>query len=498
MGLTSLEARIEKLTALLDVGKAMASERNLDRLLQLILGEVTRVMEADRSSLFLVDRTRNELHSKIAQGLAVREIRVQIGTGIAGFVAQTGEIVNIRDAYADPHFNRATDLQTGYRTHTILCVPMRNKLNEVIGVLQVLNKRDGIFSAEDEELLLALSSQAAVAIENAILYEDIQNLFEGFIKASVYAIESRDPTTSGHSDRVAILTVGLAERVDRTDLGPFASIRFSAEDMRELRYASLLHDFGKVGVREPVLVKARKLYEPDLDLVIARFKFIKKTLENDTLHKKLGLALSLGSAAEREMAALDQELQRKLAELDAYLQIILEADRPTVLPSGGFERILEVAANTFEDLDGTRRPYLTTQEAENLTIGKGSLNPQERLEIESHVTHTFRFLRQIPWTKDLRRIPTIAYAHHEKLNGSGYPNALRGEAVPFQAKIMTVCDIYDALSAADRPYKKAVAPEAALEILQMEVRDGLLDPELVRIFIEGQVWRLTHRMRTAA
>jgi hypothetical protein len=286
--------------------------------------------------------------------------------------------------------------------------------------------------------------------------------------------------------------------VDRTEAGPFASIRFSGEDMRELRYASLLHDFGKVGVREPVLVKARKLYEADLALVLARFKFIKQSLENDTLRKKLGLALSLGSAAEQEMAALDQELQRKLAEVDAYLQLIQEANRPTVLPSGGFERILEIAAGTFEDLDGTRRPYLTTQEAENLTIGKGSLNAQERLEIESHVTHTFRFLRQIPWTKDLRRIPTIAYAHHEKLNGGGYPNALRDEAIPFQAKIMTVCDIYDALSAADRPYKKAVAPEAALDILQMEVRDGLLDPELVRIFIEGQVWRLTHTMRTAA
>jgi HD-GYP domain-containing protein (c-di-GMP phosphodiesterase class II) len=498
MGGGSLQTRVEKLTALLDVGKAMASERNLDRLLQLILDEVTKVMEADRSSLFLVDRTRNELRSKIAQGLDVREIRVKIGKGIAGYVAQTGEIVNIRDAYADPHFNQEMDRSTGYRTHTILCVPMRNKLNEVIGVLQVLNKRDGVFSPEDEELLLALSSQAAVAIENAILYEDIQRLFEGFIKASVYAIESRDPTTSGHSDRVAVLTVGLAQRVDRIDTGPFASVTFSAEDMRELRYASLLHDFGKVGVREPVLVKARKLYEHDLDLVVARFKFIRKGLENDTLHKKLGLALSLGSAAEREMAALDEDLQRKLEELDEYLRVILEANKPTVLPSGGFERILEIAANTFEDGDGMHRPYLTTQEAENLTIGKGSLNPEERLEIESHVTHTFRFLRQIPWTRDLRRIPTIAYAHHEKLNGSGYPNALSDEAIPFQAKLMTVCDIYDALSAADRPYKKAVAPEAALDILHMEVRDGNLDPDLVQVFIEGDVWRLTHGMRTAA
>ncbi len=490
-----LETRVEKLTALLEVGKAMASERNLDRLLQLILTEVTKVMEADRSSLFLVDRERNELWSKIAQGLEVREIRIKIGMGISGYVAQTGKTVNIQDAYTDPRFNQETDRHTGYRTRSILCVPMRNKLGEVIGVLQVLNKREGVFTREDEELLLALSSQAAVAIENAILYEDIQRLFEGFIKASVYAIESRDPTTSGHSERVAILTVGLAEKVDRTDAGPYADITFSPEDIRELRYASLLHDFGKVGVREPVLVKANKLYEHHLDLVAARFKFIKKALENSYLQKKLGLALTLGRGCEKELAALDEELQQKLAEVDEQFNFILEANRPTVLPQGGFERIQEIAQRTFVDGDGSRVPYLTTKEAENLSIGKGSLNFQERLEIESHVTHSFRFLRQIPWTKDLRRIPTIAYAHHEKLNGTGYPNALRSEDIPFQAKMMAICDVYDALTAADRPYKRALPPERALTILGMEVKDGNLDPELVRIFTEARVWALTLGMR---
>jgi len=490
-----LESRVGKLTGLLEVGKAMASERNLDRLLQLILGEVTKVMAADRSSLFLVDRERNELWSKIAQGLEVREIRVKIGLGIAGYVAQTGKIVNIQDAYADPRFNQETDLRTGYRTRTILCVPMQNHLNEVIGVLQVLNKRDDVFTREDEELLLALSSQAAVAIENAILYEDIQKLFEGFIRASVYAIESRDPTTSGHSERVAILTVGLAEKLDRADAGPFAAITFSPDDMRELRYASLLHDFGKVGVREPVLVKANKLYESHLDLIVARFKLIKKGLENSTLQKKLSLALALGPSCREEIAGLDEELQRRLAEVDGQMSFILDANNPTVMPQGGFERILEIAGITFVDVDGVRVPYLTTKEAENLTIGKGSLNVEERLEIESHVTHSFRFLRQIPWTKDLRRVPTIAYAHHEKLNGSGYPNGLRSEDIPFQAKIMTVCDIYDALTASDRPYKRALPADRALDILGIEVKDGNLDPELVQIFTESKVWSLTLGMR---
>jgi HD-GYP domain-containing protein (c-di-GMP phosphodiesterase class II) len=493
-----LAIRVEKLTALLDVGKAMASERNLDRLLQLILSEVTKVMEADRSSLFLVDRERNELWSKIAQGLEVREIRIKIGMGISGYVAQTGKTVNIQDAYNDPRFNQETDRRTGYRTHSILCVPMLNKMNEVIGVLQVLNKRDGVFTRDDEELLLALSSQGAVAIENAILYEDIQRLFEGFIKASVYAIESRDPTTSGHSERVAILTVGLAENVDGVDSGPYAGITFSPEDMRELRYASLLHDFGKVGVREPVLVKANKLYPHTLEIVGARFKLIKKSLENSYLQKKLGLALTLGPGCDRDLAALDEELRQRQAEVDEQFKLIQEANKPTVFLQGGFERIQELAANTFADDDGTKVPFLTTKEAENLSIGKGSLNLQERLEIESHVTHSFRFLRQIPWTRDLRRIPTIAYAHHERLNGKGYPNGLRGEDIPLQAKMMAICDAYDALTAADRPYKRALSPEQALEILAVGAKEGALDHELVRIFAESKVWSLTVGMRPEA
>ncbi len=495
MNPAQLATRIEKLTALLDVGKAMTSERNLDRLLQLILGEVTRVMEADRSSLFLVDRERNELWSKIAQGLEVREIRIKIGMGISGYVAQTGKTINIPDAYADPRFNQETDRRTGYRTRNILCAPMRNKHEEVIGVLQVLNKLDGAFTAEDEDLLLALSSQAAVAVENAILYEDIQKLFEGFIKASVYAIESRDPATSGHSERVAVLTIGLAENVDRSDVGPYAAARFSPEDMRELRYASLLHDFGKVGVREPVLVKANKLYEPDLEIVKARFKFVKKAVESEFLLRKLSLALTLGPKAEEELAALDKEMERKLAEVDDQFAFILEANKPTVLAKGGFERILEIAANTYADVDGSFQPYLFTKETENLSIAKGSLNLQERLEIESHVTHSFRFLRQIPWTKDLRRVPTIAYAHHEKLDGTGYPNSLRTDDIPLQAKMMAICDIYDALTAADRPYKRALPPEKALDILGFEVKDGHLDAELVRIFTESNTWKLSLPLR---
>jgi HD-GYP domain-containing protein (c-di-GMP phosphodiesterase class II) len=489
-----LAKRVEKLTALLEIGKAMASERNLDRLLRLILDDVTKVMEAERSSLFLVDRERDELWSKIAQDLEVREIRVKIGTGIAGHVAQTGEVVNIQDAYADPRFSQETDRRTGYRTRTILCTPMRNKHNEVIGVLQVLNKRDGCFGGEDEDLLLALSSQAAVAIENAILYEDIERLFEGFIRASVYAIESRDPTTSGHSERVATLAVGLAQAVNHTTTGPYADVTFSEEDLREIRYAGLLHDFGKVGVREPVLVKANKLYEERLELLVSRFKFIRKAIENECLQRKLDVVLGNGQGARQELEALDAELQARLAELDEHLRFIQEANRPCTLTSDAAERLRHIAGRRYADTDGTVHPYLLAAEAEDLAIARGTLNRQERREIESHVTHTYRFLGQIPWTRDLRRVPAIAYSHHEKLDGRGYPNGLRGEAIPIQARMMAICDVYDALTASDRPYKSAMSPERAIAIVEQEADAGQLDRELVRIFVRDAVWRCTHGM----
>ena len=487
-----LEKRVAKLTALLDIGKAMTAERDLDRLLPLIMGEVTKVMEADRSTLFLVDRDRSELWSKIAQALEVREIRVKNGTGIAGHVAASGKVVHIPDAYADPRFDRSTDLQTGYRTRSILAVPMVNKPGDVIGVIQALNKHEGTFGDEDIELLQALSSQAAVAVKNAILYEDIQNLFEGFIKASAYAIETRDPTTFGHSERVTTLTCSLAECVDRVETGPYAAVRFTPADMRELRFASLLHDFGKVGVREHVLVKANKLYEPDLEVVKARFSFLRKQIEINALQQKVALLTGRrGEEARADLQAIDEWLLGETARLDGDVQFILEANRPTILPQGGFERILEIAAKTYTDADGKMLPVLTPREAENLSIGKGSLNAEERLEIESHVTHSFYFLRQIPWTRDLRRIPAIAYAHHEKLNGAGYPNRLTAESIPVQSKMMTVADIYDALTASDRPYKKAMPVEKALDILQMEVKSNALDPELLRIFIESKTYALT-------
>ena len=485
--------QLVKLRSLLEIARALTAEKDLDRLLSLILQEVTRVTEADRSSVFLVDRERRQLWSRIAQGLEIKEIRIPLASGIAGHVAITRKILNIPDAYQDPRFNSEVDKQTGYKTKTILCVPMMNREEEVIGVIEVLNKRDGEFLPEDEELLLAFAGQAAVAIENAFLYEEIERLFEGFIRASVYAIESRDPTTYGHSERVAVLTVGLAEAINRVERGPLSKVRFSPDMLKELRYAALLHDFGKIGVKESILVKANKLYEEELQLLLMRFKLIKRTLEAEYLRKKNEILESSKGANTHLIERLDQELIAKLSDIDSQLRFILECNKPAIIPEGGFECLKEIAIQTYPDLDGNPQPFLTPYEMENLFIPTGSLNTAERLEIESHVIHTIRFLERIPWTKNFKEISTIAGAHHEKLDGSGYPNRLRAPEIPTQSRMMTIADIYDALTASDRPYKRALPIDRSLNILASEAKEGKIDWDLFNLFIGAKVYNLVIR-----
>ncbi len=482
-----LKLRIAKLESLLDVAKAMTAERDLDALLKLIVEEAMMVVSGDRCTLWIVDRDRNELWTKVAYGLGQdQKIRIPIGVGIAGQVAQTGQIINIPDAYADPRFNRQVDKDTGYRTRNILGVPMRYTTGEVTGVLQALNKRNGdAFTNEDEELLMALGANAAAAIENAILYKEIDRLFEGFVRASVIAIESRDPTTSGHSERVALLTLGIAENVERIERGPYSGLHFSYEEMREIRYAALLHDFGKVGVRENVLTKANKLYPGELDIIETRFRALYAQKENAYLRSLVDRLRNGGSLPPDYQEALRTEL----ASLEEFFSFIKKCDQPTVLDSGGFDKLREIAELTFVDGKGSAAPLLTSRELERLSIPRGSLDQNERLEIESHVTHTFRFLSQIPWTRNLRRVPEIAYAHHEKLDGVGYPRQLQADQIPVQSRMMTIADIYDALTASDRPYKKAVPHEKAIDILGYEAKAQKVDPVLLEVFIEAGVHR---------
>jgi len=476
----ALARRLSKLQSILDVAKAMTAERQLDRLLALVVDEAAKVAEADRCTLFLADREKGELWSKVAHG--TEPIRIPLGAGIAGAVAATGVPIRIDDAYADARFNEGVDRATGYRTRNVLAVPMRNTRGEVVGVLQALNRRDGAFGAEDEELLGALAGPAASAIENAVLNEEIERLFEGFVQASVVAIEQRDPTTAGHSGRVATLTVSLARAVEQAPPPPWRGVSFDGTSVRQLRYAALLHDFGKVGVREHVLVKADKLHAHELELVRVRFDLARASLEVERLRARLE-GRADGALAERQR------------ELDALWEVVVAANRPTVLPAEASAKLAAVAGLTFLDPRGEPRALLTPFELSCLSIPKGSLSEAERKEIEGHVTHTFRFLSEIPWTRALRRVPEIAYGHHERLDGRGYPRAVPADAIAVETRMMTISDIYDALTASDRPYKKAMPPEKALDILADEARRGQIDAPLLGVFVDAGVWRETVRPR---
>jgi HD-GYP domain-containing protein (c-di-GMP phosphodiesterase class II) len=384
----------------------------------------------------------------------------------------------------------------------MLVTPLTSSKGNVIGVLQLINKKreptQKLLSPRDfdihvvpfddrsQDLVSTLAAQAGIALENAILYEEIRRIFEGFVRASVDAIEARDPTTSGHSRRVAELTVGLALAVERADTNPYSGVRFSREDIREIEYASLLHDFGKIGVREHVLTKAKKLYPEELALIRHRFDFVVRAMEAEVLARKLS-ALQHG-AGPNALEELDHELERRRRELEEAFQVIEQANEPTVLAAGNFKRIEELGRESYMRLDGGMATLLSATEVKSLSVMRGSLTSEEFDEIRSHVSHTYRFLSQIPWGQTFARVAIIAGAHHERLNGTGYPKRLHAEEIPLQSKLMTVSDIFDALTASDRPYKRAVPVEKALDILNFEVKDGHVDGDLVRLFTESRVW----------
>ena len=544
----SLQRYRYELGELVDIARAMTTERDVNKLLGVILEKCRFVTGADAGSIYVVEQgddngggetvpvsRRGELGNrgsepprsiditgpllrfKLSQNDSVhydsREFVMPLSNrSIAGSAALAKKAINIADAYDIPAgapygFDRRFDEKIGYRTKSILTVPLVSQRDEVIGVIQLINKKRAperkllskeiieaevvSFDERSEELLGMVAAQAGVSLENTLLYDEIRRLFEGFVKASVEAIESRDPTTSGHSRRVADLTVELAKVVDSESHGAYQNARFSREDLRELEYASLLHDFGKIGVREKVLVKAKKLYSESLQLIRARFDFVTRSIEADILRRKL--AAVEGGAPKSTLDALDKELAERRAELEAAWQTIEQANEPTVLAAGDFARIEHLATETYRDLHGATKFLLEPSEVTALSVKRGSLTTEEYDEISSHVVHTFKFLSNIPWGKAFRRVPQIAGAHHERLNGTGYPNRLVAEQIPVQSKMMSISDIFDALTASDRPYKKAVPVERAIDILEFGVKDQHLDSELVRIFREARVWERISR-----
>jgi HD-GYP domain-containing protein (c-di-GMP phosphodiesterase class II) len=517
------------LEALNEIGMALSTEKDLSRLLDLIVSKSRQMTWADAGSLYLIEADPNtpedqkdyfknkKMRFQVAQNdsrqVPFKSFVVDISrASIYGYVALTQEPLNFDDVYHIPKGvqygwgGREFDASIGYRTMSMLTVPMVNWRGETIGVIQLINRkiRPEIkledpetcveyiqpFTSHDLRMAMSIASQASIAIQNTQLVDSIRTLFDGFIDASVKAIESRDPTTSGHSQRVATLTVALAECVDGVKTGKFKPVRFTREAIQEIRYASLLHDFGKIGVREHVLVKAKKLYPHELRAVEDRFDLI-RTLA--ALRHAAGKAKLLESASSGDSNALlvqrDEELRKELTDLEELLAFINRCNEPTVLAQGGFDQLNDIAKRLFVKMDGVQLPFLNDKELISLSVPRGSLTEHDRKEIESHVTHTYKFLSTIPWTSDLRNVPEIAYAHHEKLDGTGYPNRLTSDRIPMQSKMMTISDIFDALTASDRPYKKALPAERALNILQEESKAGHIDPDLLEIFIEAEIYQ---------
>jgi response regulator RpfG family c-di-GMP phosphodiesterase len=264
-------------------------------------------------------------------------------------------------------------------------------------------------------------------------------------------------------------------------------VHFSAQDLRQIEYAGVLHDFGKVGVRESVLVKAKKLYDWQRAAIELRFRYIRKALEVEALREKV--AMLRGGANDEALARADGELSTRLRAVDEAWRLVTVANEPTLLEQPVLARLREIARLEYADDEGVRRPYLEPAEVEALEVGRGSLTPAERLEIQSHVTHTVAFLETIPWGRTLRRVPRIAGAHHESLDGRGYPGGLGAAEIPIESRMLTIADIFDALTASDRPYKAAVPAPKALDIIAADVKAGRCDPLLFQIFVQAEVWK---------
>jgi HD-GYP domain-containing protein (c-di-GMP phosphodiesterase class II) len=509
----------------MSISRELNGERNIPKLLNLILSKARDICSADAGSIYTVESATSNVrdgtihfrftqNDSIVQNLSEFSMPVNEGSVVGNACIHEASI-NIPDLYRlspnpveNPYgarHDRTWDQRIGYESHSMLTVPMFDISHNVIGVIQLINRKRNRkvklsnaqkfaemvvpFDEVDQEMAEIVAQQAGIALENANMQQNIQDLFDGLVNASVTAIEQRDPTTSGHSHRVAHLTVGLANVINKISEGIYRDVRFNSDQMQEIKYASLLHDFGKLGVRENVLVKAKKLYPWEMDRMLTRFDLIRASHEIDYLKKVIEY---LQTPDHFPMGAnpytFEYEKNQKVAELEEYLKFVVKANEPTVLEQGGFEKLKDIANLIYKNVKGERHPYLLSEELKALSVSRGSLTREEFAEIQSHVTHTFEFLRQIPWGKKLANVPQIAAKHHEKLDGSGYPTSAEADEIPIQTRMMTIADIFDALTAADRPYKKSMPVDRALDILEMEVKGGKIDVELFRLFKESKVY----------
>lgn len=461
---------IYRLKSFSDIVIRLASEHNIDKLLILILKELRAFTKADAGSLYIKEGnmitfkvTQNNTleatpRSKFEYQRKFKSFSLPINEkSLADLSAFRKQTFNIPDVPKSPYHSPDMDKKFGYPILSMLVVPMLNHSGDLVGVLQLMNsKKDDEFVPFDTTLIPqveGLASQAAVVLDNLRLYNELDNLFDSLVKYSAKAIDARDPATAGHSERVAKYAVDVAKEYKC----------FSNSELTELKYAAFFHDIGKIGVREHVLTKENKLSKDQLATIYERFDLIKQ--------------FYLTEQAKHNWD--DEKLSKKMAEVDKDLEDIVIFNTPGFMTDEKMNRLNEIYRKTFIAIEGKPRKYLRPNEYDNLRIKKGNLNVNERINIESHPVHSFSILSQIPFPDDLKRIPEIASKHHEKLDGSGYPNGCTAEEIPLQARILAVVDVYDALVAQDRPYKKPMSKEKALSILDAEVDANHFDPQVV-------------------
>ena len=531
----------QRLRYLNEIGLALSAERNIGRLLKIILSKSRELTSSDAGSLYLIEKTKGSdgqeqrtLFFNYAENDTVtinlnKKFSVSPAS-LAGYAALTGQALCFPDVYDLPpnapyKFDPTADRENHYRTKSVLVLPLKNHQNEVIGVLQLINRKrkadvtlhdeiaveDEVVPFDDEliEVCASLASQAAVALENSIQLDRIlgllrnrEELLESFVKASSAAIEDRDPSTSGHSQRVTILTIGLAQAANDATEGPFANVHFSPHDLKELQYAGLLHDIGKISVREYILTKSHKLEPKHFQNVQHRLALLCRELQLQCAEAKIAL-LSAGytTTLKQRLSELDASAAERIRELENYGQTLSSINDPTMthLPTEIFERNMEVvtalAGMEYTDQTGQRTPLLNKDEVEALSVRRGSLTQWEHDQIKHHAERSYVLLREIHWTDEYSKVPHIAHMHHEKMNGGGYPRGLVAAEISMQARMMTVADIYDALTASDRAYKKAAPLEKALNILREEANEGALDADVVNLFIDQQIYKLTEGWR---
>lgn len=490
---------------LLNIGIALSAEKDRNRLLEMIVTEARRITNADAGTLYL--KESDSLIFKIIQNRTMGVFQggggekvdlppVPIKTeNVSGYVAASGQSINIADVYNARGFDfsgpKNYDRITGYRTISMLVVPLINNQQEVIGVLQLINSMDEDsqavlpFARHYQKVVESLASQAAIALTNARLMADIENLFNSFVEVITAAIDARTPYNANHTRRVALLAGATAGIIDSCREGRWKDEFFDQERLDQLVMSGWMHDIGKIATPLSVMNKATRL-ENKINLIMCRLDAVYQARRAESLALLLELQKQ-GDLTGVEAGAghLDEQLQEIL---DAK-KLIEKANHPgTFIDEEISEKLYSLSTKTYVDMEGVERPYLTPDELDCLTVRRGTLTDQERMIMEDHVAITARMLEKIPFIKKFKDVPLFSSMHHEHLDGKGYPNRLKGDEIPLEARILALVDIYDALTAGDRPYKKALPVEESLKIMGFMVKDGKLDGELFELFKENKIW----------